>query len=167
MISTSSNRRISLIFAMDENRLIGAGGKLPWRLPNDLKFFKSLTLGKTVLMGRKTWDSIGKPLPGRDNWVLTRDAEFHPAGVRIFPTLHAVLAAHGEGELMVIGGAELYRLTLPLAQRIYLTHVHARLAGDTWFPEFDPKAWREVEREEHAADERHAHGYSFVTLQRI
>ena len=151
---------------MDENRLIGAGGKLPWRLPNDLKYFKSLTLGKTVLMGRKTWDSLGKPLPGRNNWVLTREAEFRSAGARTFPTLDAALAAHGEGELMVIGGAELYRQTLPLAHRIYLTSVHARLAGDTWFPEFDARAWREIAREERAADERHAYAYSFVTLQR-
>src|SRR5689334_20681223 len=129
MTSTSSDRRISLIVAMDENRLIGANGRLPWRLPNDLKFFKSTTLGKTVLMGRKTWDSLGKPLPGRDNWVLTRDPAFHPTGARTFSTLDAVLDAHAGGELMIIGGAELYRQTLPLAQRIYLTQVQARLAG--------------------------------------
>jgi dihydrofolate reductase len=158
--------RLSLVVAMDENRLIGVDGHLPWRLPNDLKHFKARTLGKTVLMGRKTWDSLGKPLPGRDNWVLTRDLALRPAGARVFGTLDDALSAHPDGELMVIGGAELYRQALPLAQRIYLTRVHTRLAGDTWFPDFDPAQWRELEREDHDADDRHAYAYSFVTLER-
>ena len=151
---------------MDQNRLIGANGGLPWRLPNDLRHFKSLTLGKTVLMGRKTWDSLGKPLPGRDNWVLSRDPGFAPAGVRTFRSLGEALKAHESGELMIIGGAELYRQALPLAQRIYLTQVHVKLAGDTWFPAFDPEAWRNIASEEFPADERHAQPYSFVTLAR-
>lgn len=158
---------LSLIVAFDENRLIGAGGQLPWRLPDDLKHFKALTLGKTILMGRKTWNSLGRPLPQRDNWVLTRDPNFKPEGCRVFADLNVALAAHTQGELMVIGGAQLYQQTLPHAQRLYLTQVHARVEGDTWFPAIDAAAWRETAREDHAADERHAHAYSFITLERL
>ena len=158
---------LSLIVAFDDNRLIGAQGHLPWRLPNDLKHFKALTLGKTVLMGRKTWDSLGKPLPQRDNWVLTRDPGFKAEGGRVFPDLQQALAAHAQGELMVIGGAEIYRQALPLAQRLHLTRVHAAVqGGDTWFPPYEDSAWRETWREDHAADERHAHAYTFLTLDR-
>ena len=159
-------RSISLVVAMDDQRLIGANGQLPWRLPNDLKHFKAVTLGKTVLMGRKTWDSLGRPLPQRDNWVLTRAADFSPAGARVFHELPAALAAHAGGELMVIGGADLYRQALPLAHCIHLTQVHGRFSGDTWFPPFDPAQWQEAGREDHPADERHACGYSFITLRR-
>ncbi len=158
--------RISLVVAMDDNRLIGAGGGLPWRLSNDLKHFKRLTVGKTVLMGRKTWDSLGKPLSDRSNWVLTRDTSFNPAGARAFTRLEDALRQAGDRELMVIGGAELYRQVLPIAERIHLTRVHAKLEGDTWFPELDAQRWREAAREDHPADERHAHAYSFITLER-
>ena len=152
---------------MDEGGLIGRDNALPWRLPEDLKHFKRLTLGKTVLMGRKTWDSLGKPLPERQNWVLSRDPSFKPAGARVFASLEAALAAHGGGELMVIGGAELFRLALPLARRIYLTRVHARLDGDVRFPPFDAKAFRETARDARPADERHAWPYTFLTLERV
>jgi len=133
-------------------------------LPNDLKHFKATTLGKTVLMGRKTWDSLGRPLPGRDNWVVSRDPAFRPEGARVFRDLESALAAHADGELMVIGGGEIYRQTLPLADRLYLTRVHAPVA---WFPAFDPAAFVETAREDHPADERHAHAYSCLTLERI
>lgn len=152
---------------MDRQRLIGRDGDLPWRLPNDLKHFKRHTLGKTVLMGRKTWVSLGRPLPERENWVLTRDAGFVAPGARVFADLDAALAEHRNGELMVIGGAQLYRQTLPLAQRIYLTEVDAVVDGDTHFPAIDRSQWREVSRESFPADERHAHGYAFVELERI
>ncbi len=152
---------------MDRNRLIGRDGDLPWRLPNDLKHFKQLTVGKTVLMGRKTWTSLGRPLPDRENWVLTRDAQFSAPGARAFTDLDAALAAHAGGELMVIGGAQLYAQTLPLAARIHLTRVDAEVQGDTYFPKLDPAQWREVSVETHAADDRHAHGYSFVELERL
>lgn len=160
-------KRISLIVALDDRNLIGRGGDLPWRLPNDLKHFKATTLGKTVLMGRKTWDSLGRPLPGRDNWVVSRDPAFLPAGARAFRDLESALAAHAGGELMVIGGGEIYRQTLPLADRLYLTRVHAQVEGDAWFPAFDPAAFVEIAREDHPADERHAHAYSFLTLERV
>ncbi|MDD3762779.1 MAG: dihydrofolate reductase [Nevskiales bacterium] len=160
-------RTISLVAAFDRNRLIGRDGGLPWRLPNDLKHFKQLTLGKVVLMGRKTWDSLGRPLPERDNWVLTRDPAFAAAGCRVFRSLDEALTAHRDGELMVIGGAELYRQALPLADRLYLTEVDAEAEGDAWFPALDAGQWRERARESHPADERHAHAYAFVTLERV
>ena len=157
---------IGLIVAMDEHRLIGREGQLPWRLPDDLRHFRRLTLGKTVLMGRKTFASLGKPLDGRNNRVLSRDAAFQPPGCRVFKDLKAALSEQDEGELMVIGGADLYRQTLPLARRLYLTRVHASVEGDTWFPPFDEAEFRELERVEHAADDRHCHAFSFVTLER-
>ncbi|HEX4895935.1 MAG TPA: dihydrofolate reductase [Solimonas sp.] len=161
---------LSLIAAMDRNRLIGREGQLPWRLPNDLKFFKRNTVGKTVLMGRKTWDSLGRALPDRENWVLTRDPGFSAPGARVFHDLDTALAAHargGGGELMVIGGAELYRQLLPRATRLYLTEVDAAVAGDAWFPDFDRAAWRLVSEEAHPADERHAWPYRFCILERL
>ena len=157
---------ISLIAALDDNRLIGRDNALPWRLPNDLKFFKRSTLDKIVLMGRKTWDSLGRPLPQRDNWVLTRDRGFAPEGARVFHDLDEALAAAGERELVIIGGAELYRQALPRVGRMYLTEVHGRFEGDAWFPEFDAAAWREIAREDHPADEKHACAYSFVSYDR-
>lgn len=162
------DRSISLVVAMDRGRLIGRGGQLPWRLPNDLKHFKAVTLGKTVLMGRKTWDSLFvRPLPGRDNWVLTRDRGFAAPGARVFHTLEGALSEHRSGELAVIGGGELYAQVLPLAQRIHLTEVDARLEGDAWLPALDPESWRESARESHPADDRHAYRYHFVTLERV
>lgn len=159
---------VSLIVAADENRVIGLNGDLPWRLPNDLKHFKALTVGKTVLMGRKTWESLGRPLPNRQNWVVSRNPAFQAPGARLFVSLEAALrAAADEGaELMVIGGVEIFRLTLPQAQRIYLTQVHAQVDGDTWFPPCDASKFRECAREYHPADADHAHAYSFVTLER-
>ena len=160
-------RRISMIVAMDENGLIGRGGQLPWRLPEDLKHFRRLTLGKTVLMGRKTWDSLGKPLEGRRNWVLSRDPAFRPAGCEVFATLEQALAAHRDEELVVIGGAELYRQALPLAHTLHLTRVHARVEGDTSFPAWTPSDFKQTAVVEHPADAHHAHAYSFVTLERL
>ncbi|AXQ29770.1 dihydrofolate reductase [Solimonas sp. K1W22B-7] len=157
---------ISLIAAMDDNRLIGRDNALPWRLPNDLKYFKRSTLDKIVLMGRKTWDSLGRPLPQRDNWVLTRDPAFAPAGARVFHDLDQAFSAAAGKELVVIGGAELYRQALPRVRRMYLTEVHGRFEGDAWFPEFDPAGWRETAREDHPADAQHACAYSFVCHER-
>jgi dihydrofolate reductase len=156
---------ISLVVAMDEADLIGRDGALPWRLPEDLRHFRRLTLGKTILMGRKTWDSLGKPLDGRRNWVLSRDPAFRPPGAEVFATLDEALA-RGEEELVVIGGAELYRQTLPLARTLHLTRVHARVDGDTTFPAWSPADFRQTAIEHHPADARHAHAFSFITLER-
>jgi dihydrofolate reductase len=163
---THADRWISLVVAMDEGGVIGRNGALPWRLPEDLKHFRRLTLGKTVLMGRKTWDSLGKPLDGRRNWVLSRDPAFRPAGAEAFATLDEALAAHPGGELVVIGGAELYRQVLPRARTLHLTRVHARVDGDTTFPDWSPTDFRQTAVEHHPADERHPHAYSFITLER-
>ena len=158
--------RVTLVVAVADNGVIGRDGTLPWRLPDDLKRFKQTTLGKPVLMGRKTWDSIGRPLPGRRNIILSTRPGFTAAGADVFPTLDAALhACAGEPEVMVIGGAEIYRVALPLATRIHLTRVHAAPEGDT-FLELPLDGWRELSREDHPADDRHAHPFSFVTLER-
>ena len=158
---------ITLIVAMAQNGVIGRANALPWRLPRDLQRFKAFTLGKAVLMGRRTFESIGRPLPGRANLVLTRDRAWHAAGVDAVYSLEDALArSGGHAELVAIGGAEVYRLVLPLARRIYLTHVHADIPGDSYFPAFDPAQWDDVEVHTHPADERHAYPLTFMTLER-
>lgn len=158
---------ISLIVAMDENGVIGRDGRLPWRQPADLMHFKVLTMGKPILMGRKTFDSIGKPLPGRTNFVLTRDAAWTREGALPVRSLDdAVERAGGAAELMVIGGADVFRLALPRARRMYLTRIHAKVEGDTHFPPVDWSSWHEVERQAFAADEKHAYAMTFLTLDR-
>jgi dihydrofolate reductase len=157
---------LTLIAAVARNGVIGRDGRLPWRLPEDLKRFKRLTLGNTVLMGRKTWDSLGRPLPERDNWVLSRDPGFAPDGARLFRSLDQALAAPCRGELIVIGGAELYLQTLPLASRLELTEVEAEVEGDTHFPAFDPVEWPVIAETACPADERHALACRFVTRRR-
>lgn len=159
---------VSLIVAHDDTLLIGRDGDLPWRLPNDLKRFKALTLGHTVLMGRKTWQSLPRrPLPGRDNRVLSHDAAFIAEGAMVYTDLQKALAAPATGELFVIGGASLYALCLPLASRLYITEVAARSSGDTYFPKYNRSNYREIEREEHPADATHAVAYRFLVLQRL
>lgn len=154
---------------MDENGLIGANGGLPWRLPADLRHFKRRTIGKPILMGRRTFDSIGRALPGRDNLVLTRDVDFAAPGVRCvagFRQAREIAREAGAKELMVIGGARVYELALPGAKRIYLTRVHEAFEGDTRFPAIDWDEWVQVRRDDHAADEKHAHDFSFIELRR-
>jgi len=159
--------RVSIIVATDERGAIGRDGQLPWRLPEDLRRFKALTLGKPVVMGRKTWDSIGKPLPGRLNLVVTRQAGLELPGAVVVGSLDEALSSAGDvPEVCIIGGAEIYRLALPLADTLHVTRVHAVVDADTYFPVPDPQEWVEVGREEHAADERHAHAYAFVDLRR-
>lgn len=159
--------RVTLIVAMDEGGIIGRKGRLPWRQPADLLHFKVLTMGKPILMGRKTFDSIGKPLPGRTNLVLTRDAGWTREGTIAVHTLDEALAhAKDAGELMVIGGEEIFRMALPLAQRVHLTRIHAHVQGDARFPAVDWSAWRETERQAFAADEKHAHAMTFLTFER-
>jgi dihydrofolate reductase len=159
--------RVTLVVAVADNGVIGAGGALPWHLPDDLRHFKELTLGHPILMGRRTFAAIGRALPGRRNLVLTRGAAL-PAGVEAVATFAEALArCAGAAELFVIGGAEVYRLALPHATRIELTRVHAQPAGDTWFATPDPAHWREVRRCEHPADARHAHALTFQRLERL
>lgn len=159
---------IAIIVAVAENAVIGADNGLPWRLPDDLKRFKALSLGKPVVMGRRTFDSIGRPLPGRTNIVVSRQAGLAIEGAIVARSLDdALVAAGAASEIVVIGGAGIFRQALPRTDTIHLTRVHARVAGDVFFPELDPAKWRETAVEHHAADERHLYAFSFVTLQRV
>jgi dihydrofolate reductase len=158
--------RISLVLAMATNGAIGLNGTMPWRIPEDMKHFKAVTMGKPIVMGRKTWDSFPKkPLPGRANIVITRDANWRGEGAVVAHSLDEALAEAGEAdEIAVIGGAEIYKLALPCADLVHLTQVHRDFAGDTHMPPFDAAHWRETAREDHATPEGLA--YSFVTLER-
>ena len=158
---------LSLICALATNRVIGREGGLPWRLPDDLAHFKRTTMGKPVIMGRKTHESLVRPLPGRRNIVVTRNPDLRPEGFEVCRNLDEALARCIEAaERVVIGGASLYAEALPRTQRMYLTYVHAEIDGDVQFPAYDPADWREVSREDHEADQRHAHAFSIVTLER-
>jgi dihydrofolate reductase len=160
--------KIAIVVAMAENRVIGCDNRLPWHLPADLRHFKQLTLGKPVLMGRRTHESIGRPLPERTNIVVTRDRTYSAPGCIVAHSLESALeAAAGWAEVMVIGGTELYRQLLPRADHIYLTLVHARFEGDALFPELEAGEWRELERTDFPPDERNPWPYSFVRLERL
>lgn len=153
---------------MDANGVIGRDNELPWHLPADLQHFKKTTMGKPILMGRKTYESIGRPLPGRTNIVITRDSRYQAAGCVVVNSIDAAMEAAGEqDEIMVIGGAEFYRQVLPHTNTIYLTRIHATFDGDTAFPELKDADWREVERSDQAADEKNPHDYSFIRLDRV
>ncbi len=158
---------VSLIVAMAENGCIGRDNRLPWRLPQDLRRFKAMTLGKPVLMGRRTFDSIGRPLPDRRNLVLTRARAWRSEGVLAVHSLGQALGcARDSEELVGIGGAEVYRLLMPFARRIYLTLVHADIEGDTFFPALDPTQWADVECLRQTPDERNPYALTFLTLER-
>ena len=162
--------RISLVAALDRNRAIGRGNAMPWHLPDDFRHFRALTLGKPVLMGRKTAQSLGRALPGRQNLVLTRGGLVPFEGMQAVATLEqalALAAAGGAEELCVIGGGEVYALALSRADTLHLTHVDAGVEGaDAFFPAWDPAQWRETARQPHPADARHAHAFEFATYQR-
>jgi dihydrofolate reductase len=167
---TNTNLDITLVVARARNGVIGRDNAMPWHLPTDLKRFKAITVGKPVVMGRKTFESIGKPLPGRQNIVLTRQANWTADGVTVVPNLAEAVAAAGldprvRGNVMIIGGAEIYALALPVATRIELTEVDFEPAGDTFLPAFDPARWREVAREAHPPEGEQP-GFAFVTLER-
>jgi dihydrofolate reductase len=159
--------RISLIVAMDSNGVIGAGGKLPWRLPADLRRFRAITMGKPIVMGRRTHESIGRPLPGRENIVVTRNPDYRAPGCTVVSSVEEALAhcARAE-EVMVMGGAEIYRQLLGRADRIYLTEVHTVVTGDTHFPDWRRGDWQETSREDHPADEASVYSWSFIVLDR-
>ena len=159
--------RVSIIVAMDRNGLIGKGNRLPWHLPADLKHFKQVTMGKPIVMGRKTHQSIGRPLPGRTNIVVTRDPDYGAEGCTVVNSLNEALSAAGEvEEVMIIGGATLYEQALPHTGRIYLTRVQAELDGDTWFPELREADWTVVAASDHDKDNKNPFAYTFEILER-
>lgn len=164
---------ISFLFAMDEARGIGINNRLPWRLPADLAFFRKTTTGHTVLMGRKTYDSIGKPLPKRHNIVLTRDTGFSAEGVEVIHSPEEVAKQYGwtgprqDEELFVIGGAEVFRQLLPFADRMYVTEIAHRFEADTFFPEMDWSEWMAVSRVPGVKDEKNPYDYTFITYERV
>ncbi len=159
--------KISVIAAMSENRIIGRDGALPWHLPADLARFKSITTGHTVIMGRKTFESVGQPLPNRRTIVITRNNDYQRAGVFIAHSLDEALDhAAREDEIFILGGEAVYRIALPRADRLYLTIVHATMEGDTHFPTFNFDDWKLVEDERHEADDRHAYAFSFRRYER-
>jgi dihydrofolate reductase len=160
--------RLSFVVAAAENGVIGDGNQLLWRLPDDLKRFKAITMGKPILMGRKTYESIGKPLPGRTNIVLSRRRDLILPGCVVVDSIPAAIAAAGDvAELAVIGGAEVYAQALPSADLIHLTRVHASIEGDAIFPKLSSREWTERFIERHPADERHAYEFTFIELERI
>ena len=161
--------KLTIVVAVADNGVIGQKNKLPWHLPADLRHFKSTTMGKPILMGRKTHESIGRPLPGRLNIVLTTQPDYLAEGCRVVHSIdEAIELVEGEGgdEVMVIGGAKLYEEALPRADRIQLTRVHADFAGDTWFPELEASDWMEIASEQRQADTDNAYACTFVTLER-
>lgn len=163
----SQTPRINLIAAMSENRVIGRDGDLPWRLPADLQHFKKMTTGHAVLMGRKTFDSMGKPLPNRRNIVLTRDAHWtHPGVEVIHDPASAVAAADDADELFIIGGEQIYKLFLPFADRLYLTLVHAHVEGDTHFPQVDQSVWQLTDETQRPIDDRNEYAMTFQRYDR-
>lgn len=159
---------LTLVVAMAQNRVIGRGNTLPWHLSNDLKRFRRLTLGKPVIMGRKTFESIGKPLPERRNLVLSHNPAYHAAGCEVVGSLTEALAlCTAAPEVMLIGGAQVFAEGLPLAERIHLTLVQAEISGDVYFPALDTADWQETGREAHLADARHDYPYTFIDLDRV
>ncbi len=159
--------KISVIAAMSQNHIIGRDGALPWHLPTDLARFKSITTGHTVIMGRKTFESVGQPLPNRRTIVITRNNDYQGAGVFIAHSLDEALDhAAREDEVFILGGEAVYRIALPRADRLYLTIIHATIEGDTYFPTLDFDDWKLVEDERHEADDRHAYAFSFRRYER-
>jgi dihydrofolate reductase len=159
--------RLSIIVAMSENRVIGRGGRLPWHLPPDLKRFKALTTGHTIIMGRRTFESIGKPLPQRRSIVITRNPAWRAQGVEVANNLNQALAmAKNEDEVFVIGGAEIFHQALPQADRMYFTLIHADIEGDTYFPQIDLSQWRLEKEQHHEANAKNPHAFSFRVYER-
>ncbi|MGB1800932.1 MAG: type 3 dihydrofolate reductase [Gammaproteobacteria bacterium] len=159
--------KLSIIVAMDRNRVIGKGDALPWHISEDLKHFKKITMGKPIIMGRKTHESIGRPLPGRENIILTRDTNYQAEGCTVLNSLDAIIEHCKDiEEVMITGGAEIYKLVFEQVSNLYLTEVHTEVEGDTYFPEFERSEWKEISREDHKADEKNEFDYSFVLLNR-
>lgn len=159
---------VTAVVAIAENRAIGKNNELLWHLPKDLKHFKEITKGHTIIMGRKTFDSIGKPLPHRRNIVITRRKDLEIEGAEVVGSVDEALAGcTADDEVFIVGGAEIYKLAMPKMDRIYLTTVHASYDADVYFPEIDHTIWKEVATEKHDPDEKHAVAFTFSTLERI
>lgn len=160
--------QISIVVAVSENNAIGKDNQLLWHLPADLKHFKEITSGNTIIMGRKTYDSVGRPLPNRRNIVITRSTELQMPNVEVVNTLEAALSlCEDENEVFIIGGAEIYKHALQFTNRIYLTTVHQTYGADVFFPELNREEWKEINKEYHPADEKNSVAYTFSTLERI
>lgn len=160
--------KVALIVAMDEQGLIGKDNDLPWKISADLQYFRRTTMGKPIIMGRNTHESIGRPLPGRQNIVISSQQNYRAEGCDVVHSIDAALALCSDVEqVMVMGGASLYQQILPLADTLYLTRVHASLDGDTWFPEWSEQDWQLISSEDHQADENNEFDYSFQLYQRI
>lgn len=158
---------ISLVVAMTENRVIGRDGGMPWRLSHDLKRFKKLTMGHHLLMGRKTYESIGRPLPGRTTVVISRTASYDDPSIRCARSLEqAIEFAREDEEIFITGGAQIYELALPLVGRMHVTKIHCQIEGDTYFPAVDWEQWQRVDQEHHTADDKNDYDYSFLTYER-
>ncbi|MBK6837214.1 MAG: dihydrofolate reductase [Bacteroidetes bacterium] len=159
---------ISIIVALSENNVVGINNQLPWKLSADLKRVKGLTMGHHIIMGRKTYESIGRPLPGRVNVVITRNSDFNAEGCILAGSLaEALKISKSDPEVFIFGGGEIFREALPLVSKIYMTKVHHSLEGDTYFPLLDPSHWKEIEKVEFKADEKNEYDYSFITLEKI
>lgn len=165
---TKKPRIISLIAAMGNDRVIGIDNKLPWKLPADMKWFREQTMGKPILMGRKTFESFGaKPLPGRKNIIITTDPHYQAKDCVVVNSIEDALAAASDyEEAMVIGGASFYQQMLPQANKLYLTEIHSTFKGDSWFPEIDPNQWHPIKRQDFKADEKNPYDYSFIIFER-
>ena len=161
------DKSLTLIAAVAQNRAIGLRGRMPWHLPDDLRHFKRVTLGKPVVMGRKTWEVIGRPLPGRQNIVISRNRDYRARGCEVAHSLDAALGVAEGAELMIIGGGELYRQALPGAQRMVLTIVDCAPEADTWFPAWSKSDWKLAGSEQHPTDDRHAFGFEFQEWVRV
>lgn len=166
--ATNPSQTLSMIVAMAENRMIGKDNKMPWHLPDDLKYFKAQTLHKPIIMGRKTFESIGaRPLPGRPNLVISRNVDFKADGVCVFNSVEKALETLKEyPEVVIMGGAQIYAQWINKVDQLYITEVKARPDGDAFFPEIDHQAWLEVSRQSHPADERHNYAFDFVHYKR-
>ncbi|BBB23461.1 dihydrofolate reductase [Isorropodon fossajaponicum endosymbiont JTNG4] len=159
--------KLSIIVAMDDNQLIGKNNSLPWHLPADLAYFKKTTTGKAVLMGRKTYDSVDRPLPNRRNIIVSRNTKFKADGCEVVGSINAALSlANGDNELMIMGGASFYEQMVNKVDRLYITEVKGKFEGDAYFPEFDRTQFSELSRDSHQADEKNLHAYDFVILDR-
>lgn len=161
-------KMISLLVAMDKNRLIGKDNDLPWRLPADLAYFKRVTMGHPIIMGRKTYDSIGRPLPGRENIIVTRDTSYKMEGCKVIHSIEEIvkMRKESEQELFVIGGAEIFKEILPYSDRLYITEIEEEFEGDTYFPAFDKSEWKIISKEQGIKDEKNPYDYKFLVYEK-